>query len=84
MAQLGIDPLTASYPKVDSGALTVDEVTIVVQVNGKVRGKMTVPTDSDKDSVQAQALALPTVAKFITGDVKKIIVVPNKLVSIVV
>ena len=84
LAELGIDPLTASYPKIDSGALTVDEVTIVVQVNGKVRGKMTVPTDSDKDSVQAQALALPTVAKFITGDVKKIIVVPNKLVSIVV
>ena len=57
---------------------------MIVQVNGKMRGKMEVVPNSDAESLKAQARSLESVAKFITGEIKKEIVVPNKLVNIVV
>lgn len=84
LEQLGVDSRTLTYPDVDSAAMVADSVTMAVQVNGKVRGQMDMAIDSDETSVKQAALALESVAKFITGDIKKIIVVPNKLVSIVV
>ena len=57
---------------------------MVVQVNGKMRGKMDVAPNSDPEQLKEQARALEGVAKFLTGDIKKEIVVPNKLVNIVV
>ncbi len=84
LEQLGTDTLTMSYPAVDASALVQDTITIVVQVNGKVRGKMEVAPNSDPEQLKAQARALESVAKFIIGDIKKEIVVPNKLVNIVV
>ena len=57
---------------------------MVVQVNGKVRGKMDIAPDSDPETVKAEAKQIDSVAKFLTGEIKKEIVVPNKLVNIVV
>ncbi|MGP4714754.1 MULTISPECIES: leucine--tRNA ligase [unclassified Psychrobacter] len=84
LEQLGLDTQTLNYPAVDASALVQDTVTMVVQVNGKVRGRMDVPPNSDPETLKAQARELESVAKFITGDIKKEIVVPNKLVNIVV
>ncbi|KJS87205.1 MAG: leucine--tRNA ligase [Peptococcaceae bacterium BICA1-8] len=65
--------------------LAVDEVTVVVQVNGKVRDKIIVPVNMDKKAVEGLAKALPKVDEYLKGkDIKKVVVIPNKLVNIVV
>ncbi|WP_420825330.1 leucine--tRNA ligase [Psychrobacter frigidicola] len=84
LEQLGLDTKTMAYPAVDTSALVQDTVTMVIQVNGKVRGKMDVAPNGDAEQLKAQARAIESVAKFITGEIKKEIVVPNKLVNIVV
>jgi leucyl-tRNA synthetase len=73
------------WPELDESALVQDTLTLVAQVNGKVRGKVDVPADADKDAVEAAVLAAENVRKHI-GDkaVKKVIVVPGKLVNVVV
>ena len=82
--ELGVDTRAVTYPTLDESALVNDTITMVVQVNGKVRGKMEVAVGTDNDTLIREAKALEGVAKFITGDIKKEIVVPNKLVSFVV
>nr|WP_312523790.1 leucine--tRNA ligase [Moraxella sp. CTOTU47724] len=84
LEELGIDVITLTYPAVDTSALVQDTITMVVQVNGKIRGQMEVAPNSDSDWLKAEAKQLDSVAKFITGDIIKEIVVPNKLVNIVV
>ena len=84
LEQLGIDVMTLTYPTVDTSALVQDTITMVVQVNGKIRGQMDVAPNSDSDWLKTEAKQLDSVAKFITGDIVKEIVVPNKLVNIVV
>ncbi|MGP9491074.1 leucine--tRNA ligase [Psychrobacter sp. AOP7-B1-24] len=84
LEQLGLDTVTLNYPIVDESALVQDTITMVVQVNGKMRGKMDVAPNSDPEQLKVQARTMESVAKFITGDIKKEIVVPNKLVNIVV
>lgn len=84
LEQLGLDTVTLNYPEVDKSALVQDMITMVVQVNGKMRGKMDVAPNSDPEQLKAQARSMESVAKFLTGDIKKEIVVPNKLVNIVV
>ena len=84
LEELGIDLMTLTYPAVDTSALVQDTITMVVQVNGKIRGQMDVAPNSDSDWLKAEAKQLDSVAKFITGDIVKEIVVPNKLVNIVV
>ncbi|XOV84664.1 MAG: leucine--tRNA ligase [bacterium] len=75
----------ATWPAVDEQALTQSTVEIVVQVNGKVRGKIDVPADSDKDLVLGLAKQADNVVRHIESKaVVKEIVVPNKLVNIVV
>ncbi len=75
----------AGWPAWDAEALVEDEKTIVVQVNGKVRGKVTVSADADEESVKAMALEEANVARFIEGKtVRKVIVVPGRLVNVVV
>jgi len=70
---------------VDAGALQTSSVTMVVQVNGRLRGHIAVDADADEATVHAAALADPNVQKFIgMGAVRKVIVVPGKLVNIVV
>ena len=82
--ELGVDTRTLTYPALDESALVNDTITMVVQVNGKVRGKMEVAVGTDNDTLIREAKALEGVAKFITGDIKKEIVVPNKLINFVV
>ncbi|MCP4362919.1 MAG: leucine--tRNA ligase [Chloroflexi bacterium] len=67
-------------------ALTVDEqVTLVIQVNGKVRDRITAPADMTEETAEQMALACKNVRRFVDGrTVRKIIVIPNKLVNIVV
>ena len=74
-----------SWCVADVDALVADEVTVVFQVNGKLRDKASVPFDTGKDTLEALAKASPAVQKFLDGmDIVKVIVVPNKLVNIVV
>tara|TARA_R110002049_G_scaffold71737_3_gene184602 strand:- start:5414 stop:7867 length:2454 start_codon:yes stop_codon:yes gene_type:complete len=78
------DILNAPWPVVDESALTRDSIEMVVQVNGKVRAKMEVPAAADKDTVEALARSQPNVSRFLDGlNVRKVIVVPGKLVNIV-
>ena len=73
------------WPDVDESALVQDSIELVVQVNGKLRGRITVATDASKDSIAEQALADDNVQRFVEGkDVRKTIVVPGRLVNIVV
>lgn len=84
LTKLGVDTKQLTYPALDLSALTTDNVTMVVQVNGKVRGQMEIPTGTDNETIKQTALSLESVSKYLTTTPKKIIVVPNKLVSIVV
>ena len=73
------------WPVVDAAALEQDSLTLVVQVNGKVRGQVDVAKDADKDAILALAKADANVQRHLEGKtVRKEIVVPNKLVNIVV
>ena len=77
--------IDAAWPEWDEAALKTDEVLIVIQVNGKLRGQVHVPADSTDDDVQAAALANEKIQRHIAGkQVRKVIVVPKKLVNIVV
>jgi leucyl-tRNA synthetase len=79
--RLAVEP----WPQIDPAALATDEVTVVVQVNGKLRGKLTVAAGTADADLQKAALAEATVAKYIEGKtVKKVVVVKDKLVSIAV
>lgn len=76
--------LDTAWPEVDQNALVADEMTLVVQVNGKLRGQVTVAADADKATIETAALANENVMKFTEGKtVRKIIIVPKKLVNIV-
>jgi leucyl-tRNA synthetase len=73
------------YPAADPDALVRDSITLAVQVGGKLRGTIEVAAGADKAAIESQALAEPSVAKFLEGQtVRKIIVVPGKIVNIVV
>jgi len=70
---------------VDAAALQTSSITLVVQVNGKLRGHITVAAGADEATVRAAALAEPHARKFIgEAAVRKVIIVPGKLVNIVV
>ena len=72
------------WPTYDPKALVEDEVEMIAQVNGKVRAKIKMAKDTDRDEAQQLALANEHVKKFTDGkDIKKVIVVPNKIVNIV-
>ena len=73
------------WPVYDEEALQVEEMTIVIQVNGRVRDRLVVPVDMAEDELKERALALPRVQEFVDGKkVVKVILVPGKLVNIVV
>lgn len=77
--------LNEAWPGYDERFLTADEITIAVQVNGKMRGSFEISKDSDKETVEKAALSIPNVQKHLEGlNVVKVIVVPNKIVNIVV
>ncbi len=73
------------WPAFDESALEQELVEIVIQVNGKLRARISVAADADKDAVAAAALANENVQRFIAGkDIRKTVVVPGRLVNIVV
>ena len=73
------------WREVDESALTVDEITLVVQIMGKTRGTIQVPAGTDKSALEKYATESDIAQKYIEGnEVKKVIVVPNKLVNFVV
>jgi leucyl-tRNA synthetase len=77
--------LKHSWPTWSEEALQAEEVLIVIQVNGKVRSRVTVPADATREQVEKAALQDPKVQEFISGKaLKKIVLVPNKLLNIVV
>ncbi|MPS95409.1 leucine--tRNA ligase [Comamonas sp.] len=79
------DLLDAPWPQVDPKALVQDEISLVLQVNGKLRGAILVSATADKAAIEAAALANEEYQKFAEGrEPKKIIVVPGRLVNIVV
>ena len=74
-----------NWPQWDNAFLTSDMMTIIVQVNGKLRAKLDIAKDTQKDVVEAQALASENVAKFLEGKTPtKVIYIPGRLVNIVV
>jgi len=74
----------ASWPVVDESALVEDEKLIIVQVNGKVRAKITVAADASKEDVEALGLNDESVLKFTDGNtIRKVIYIPGKLLNIV-
>ena len=77
------DILDADWPQVDNSALEQSEIELMVQVNGKLRGSITVAKDADRAAIEALALANENVQKFLSGAPKKVIVVPGKLINIV-
>jgi leucyl-tRNA synthetase len=79
------DLLDAPWPQVDPSALVQDEVELVLQINGKLRGALTVPANADRAAIEAAALACDAFVNFgAQGAIKKVIVVPGRLVNVVV
>jgi leucyl-tRNA synthetase len=78
--------LEANWPVVDTAALVQDEIELVIQVNGKLRGSMTVARTLEKPLLEKLALEQPCVQKYLEDgvSVRKIIVVPSKLINVVV
>jgi leucyl-tRNA synthetase len=73
------------YPKTDPTALVQDEIELVIQVNGKLRGNIIVAKTADKATLEKLALAHPAIEKHLAGAVpKKIVVVPGRLINVVV
>jgi len=83
--RFGEDVMQAPWPEVDPDALEQDEVELVVQVNGKLRGSIRVPRQADKSAIETLAMANANVRKFVAGQsVKKVVVVPGRLVNLVI
>ena len=83
-AALG-DIMQAPWPQVDDAALVQDEIELMLQVSGKLRGAIRVPASADRRAIEAAALASPEFLRFSGGKAaKKVVVVPGRLVNVVV
>ena len=83
-AEMG-ELMDAPWPQVDQAALVRDEIELVLQVGGKLRGALRVPATADRAAIEAAALASPEFARFSEGrPAKKVVVVPGRLVNVVV
>jgi leucyl-tRNA synthetase len=79
------DLLDAPWPQVDEAALVQDELELVLQINGKVRGALRVPASADRAAIEAAAVASDAFARHSAGQApKKVVVVPGRLVNLVV
>jgi len=84
--ELGHDEaiIDAQWPAVDESALVQDSLTLVIQVNGKLRGQIEVPANASREEIEASARSNESVLRFTEGlSIRKVIVVPGKLVNIV-
>lgn len=83
--QLGGDIINSSWPQVDAAALQQDTIEMMVQINGKLRSKITVPLDATQETIRNIAITNENVTRFLENvSMQKVIVVPKKLVNIVV
>ena len=83
-AQLG-DMLDTPWPTVDASALVQDEIELMLQINGKLRGAVVVPAGATREQIEAAALSCDTFVNFAAGAApKKVIVVPGRLVNVVI
>ena len=74
----------AQWPEVDEAALVQDEIELMLQVNGKLRGKFRVAAQADRDTIEKVAIANPDVQRHVAGKtIRKVVVVPGRLVNIV-
>lgn len=73
-----------SWPSYDPAAMAEEEVTVVVQVNGRVRDRITLPRGTPEEEMIARALAAPKVQEYVRGTPKKVVAVPDRIVNIVV
>lgn len=74
----------APWPEVDEDALVQDEIELILQVNGKLRGKFRVAAEADRATIETQAIASPDVQRHVAGKtIRKVVVVPGRLVNIV-
>jgi leucyl-tRNA synthetase len=81
----GDDILAAPWPQVDEAALVQDEIELMIQVNGKLRGSLRVEKNADKATLEQLALAHEAVQKLLAGSAaKKIVVVPGRLINVVI
>ena len=79
------DLIDAPWPAVDEKALARDEIELVLQVNGKHRGKLVVPSTADRAAIEAAARQAPEIERYGNGNpVRKVVVVPGRLVNVVV
>jgi leucyl-tRNA synthetase len=77
--------LDAPWPEADPAALQRDEIELMLQINGKLRGSVTVPAGADKGAIEAAALASEAFIKQAAGAApKKVVVVPGRLVNVVI
>ena len=75
----------ADWPEADESWLVADEIEIGIQVNGKLRGTIHLPVDCDKDEAEEKALAHSSIVKYLEGKPpRKVIVVPNRIINVVV
>ena len=72
-----------AWPKLIKEYLEEEEVLIIVQVNGKKRGEIMIPKDTNRSTIEDEALALDNVKRIITSEIKKIIYVPNRIINVV-
>jgi leucyl-tRNA synthetase len=84
LAQAAGELLDAPWPTVDETALERDQIELMLQINGKLRGSILVPSSADKAQIEAAALANEVFIKQAAGAApKKVIVVPGRLVNLV-
>jgi leucyl-tRNA synthetase len=77
--------ITQSWPLADKSALRKDAVTLAIQINGKLRGQIEMAVDASREQVENAAVQQPDVAKHLAGaTIRKIIIVPGKIVNVVV
>jgi leucyl-tRNA synthetase len=73
----------AGWPAYDQSLVTAEKIDLVVQINGKTRGKLSVARDIGQDEAVAAALGEPTISKFLSGEPRKVIFVPGRLLNLV-
>ena len=77
--------IKTKWPQVETEALKASSYEMVIQINGKLRGKIEVAAGADKDSIEKLALANENIQRYVEGhEVLKIILVPNKLINLIV
>ena len=75
----------SGWPKADEGLIADNVIEIAVQVNGKLRDTITLPRDCPKQDAEDAALASPTIVRYLDKQVpKRVIVVPNRIINVVV